>query len=235
MIRQTDNGHWVIDKDTHVGQWVESSGRLDHDTWLLSILFRYVRPGDTVLDVGANIGDHTIAYLDWVTPTGEVRAFEPNPEAYECLIRNCPGAIAYNVGLSDCRDERSLTVDQNAGASHLGTGDGIVCKVQALDDYGWAFYEPVDFIKVDIEGYEVNFLKGARKTILKWHPIMCMEVNMGALLRAGSSEQELLATVESLGYNWSIIQGERNEYVYDILALFKRRPAGTSTGSACQI
>src|SRR5688572_13750228 len=110
------NGLAVIEGDTHVSHWVQESGRLDHDQNMLPVILPYIRPGDWVLDVGAFIGDHTIAYLDAVRE-GTVLAFEPNPEAFRCLRWNCKKSINFNMGLSDKNEILDIKLNPNAGAS----------------------------------------------------------------------------------------------------------------------
>jgi FkbM family methyltransferase len=219
MISQTPEGWWVIDGDTHVSQWVRETKRLDHDQWLLQRLFRYVRPGDTVIDAGANLGDHTIAYLDWTGPKGKVHAFEPHPVAFECLTRNCPLAVCHPYGLSDAPRTLSLRqADANVGASFITQDAGQhEARLVALDSLDEIVKRPVHFIKVDIEGHEVEFLGGARHALERWAPVLCMEVNAGALARAGHAAVELLDCLRELGYRWEMLQPQEGPQ-YDVIA-----------------
>lgn len=218
MIRQTAQGIWVIDGDSHFTKWTEEAGRLDSDRWLLDKLYRYVRPGDTMLDVGANIGDHTIAYLDWVGSGGKVHAFEPHPLAFECLKRNCPGALCHEFGLSWGTHGAGLNqLDANAGASFVAEEGTWPIRLAALDSIDEIVKRPIHFIKVDIEGHEIDFIDGARETLERWYPVLCMEINPGALERAGFSEAELLDDLRELGYRWEMVQPEKANQ-YDVIA-----------------
>jgi tRNA G37 N-methylase Trm5 len=78
----------VIASDTHIGRWIEETGRLDHDQYLLPKIVPLIPEGGTVVDAGALYGDHTLAYAKAVGPYGEVFAFEPNPQSYTCLKKN---------------------------------------------------------------------------------------------------------------------------------------------------
>lgn len=189
------NGIAVIEGDSHISKWVEAEGRLDHDQYSLPIILEWIPEGGMVVDGGAFIGDHTIAYLNKVGKNGLVYAFEPNREAYECLVHNCPNALCSPKGLSDEDSEMAHYPWENAGAGFLGKGNGT--KVVKLDHMGLL---ELDFLKLDVEGMETRALLGAKRTIKKCRPVMWIEVNPHALDRAGSSEQELLSLIKEMGY-----------------------------------
>lgn len=232
-ISQTQEGWWVIDGDTHVSKWVIESRRLDHDQNSLPILFKHVRPGDYVLDIGANIGDHTIAYSDWVSVNGKVYAFECGYEANACLRNNTRGrenVVIFDTALWSGDGWLNFNEDNNnfgasfVAKSNVSSHDSPV-KCIDLDSMKLS---KVDFMKIDAEGAETEILRGAEGTIGKFKPIICMEVNGFALKRAGSSEEELINLIKSFGYDYEIIQGQRihpnaSEEIpqYDILARYK--------------
>lgn len=60
-VKQTKEGWWVLADDTHLSKWVEEHGRLDHDEAIASIV-EHIPQGGVVVDAGASLGDHTIAY-----------------------------------------------------------------------------------------------------------------------------------------------------------------------------
>lgn len=199
MIKQTSSGNWVICGDTHISKWVEDSGRLDHDQSALPIILSQIPSSGTVIDVGAFIGDHTSAYLRRVGPLGRVYAFEPNPVAFSCLIRNCPKAICVNAALSCFTTTCRLIEDANVGASYVVNEAGVITAFQ-LDVFG---FERVDLIKIDVEGFEIDVLHGAVRTIDKHKPTLVVEVNPGALKRRGGNVKILIEKIESLGYDWN--------------------------------
>jgi FkbM family methyltransferase len=208
-IKQTKEGHWVLVHDTHISRWVEQHGRLDCDGQTLPRILEIIKPGDTVIDVGAFIGDHTAAYLRRVGEKGRVLAFEPNPDAFECLKRNCPEAEAYNVALGEKDNFRLglLHCDLNAGASSLcGESYGHPVEISSIDknlcDWGKWFIDSVNLIKIDVEGYEMKVLRGAKNTIEKFHPHLVIEINHGALQRAGTSAQEIYDFLIAFGYKF---------------------------------
>lgn len=204
----------VIEHDTHISAWVEQAGRLDHDQYALPVILKHIDPGDWVVDAGAFIGDHTRAYLDRVGPDGYVVAFEINPEALECLEHNCPEAILVKGGLSD--QERLIGYAQalNAGSGHVVETPGEIHLIP-LDAIN---LERCDFIKLDIEGCELEALHGAVGTIRRCRPVMWIEVNEHALGRRGTTPEQLIEFIGSLGYTTWSFPPERG-LQYDVLCI----------------
>lgn len=204
----------VLEDDTHISKWVRETGKLDHDEYSLGLILPNIKEGDWVVDAGAFIGDHTTAYLRAVGPEGHVMAFEPNPEAYRCLLHNCPTAKNVFAGLGEKEDKLRFTTGANMGASHIcGLGDKKV-DIVTLDSYNLS---RLDFFKLDVEGFEISALKGASKTISKFKPMMWIEVNQWALGRNGESPLSLLTYVTSvLGYDVTAYPNSGIEQ-YDIL------------------
>lgn len=218
-IRVTNRGIWVLSNDTHISRWVEQENRLDHDVPTLQRLCRYIKPGDTVVDVGAFIGDHTIAYARAThgAPGGRVLAFEPNAPAFECLKRNLAGfghVECINAGLSDEPGEMAVAVDPNAGASHLKAGVGV--QIRTLDSMD---LDRLDFLKIDAEGMELRILAGAERTIVACRPVLYIEINRGALERAGASASAVLQWLGDHGYQ---VTGVEDGPQFDVLCV----PAG---------
>ncbi|MDK4705017.1 FkbM family methyltransferase [Rhizobium sp. CNPSo 4062] len=151
---------------------------------LLDALASYLSPGDFVLDVGANIGNHTI-YFAGVSKCF-VAAFEPNPRVVNILRRNIAAndltsrVEVHDIGLSDHRGVGQMVEGDfanNLGAYKLqeivGTGIGF-CP---LDDIKLP-HRP-RLIKIDVEGMELQVLRGAKKTISDASPIISLECSNG--------------------------------------------------------
>lgn len=212
----------ILENDLWISKWVRESGRLDHDQWLLPRVLPYIPEGGHVIDIGAFIGDHTIAYANKVGKCGWVIAFEVNPEPFACLVYNMkryPWVKCINDGVSDSEAVAAFeTPGQNTGASYIVFKDeshSEPVSLYPLDSYG---YNP-QFIKIDAEGYEVRILKGAVNTITANKPIMLIEVNSGALERAATSVKELFDLLTEYGYTFENIDGTGNLTgpQYDIL------------------
>jgi len=192
-MRILPNGIAIIDGDTHVGRWVEESGRLDHDQSMLPLTTPYL--SGTVIDVGAFIGDHTIHYL---RHSPSVFAFEPNPAAFACLSHNIEehnNVRAFRVALGSRKGTAALVENANAGMAALVPGKGV--PVVTLDLFG---FKDVTFLKIDAEGYECDVLEGARETIARCRPVMLIEINDSALRGQGRTPAELIVMIEGLRY-----------------------------------
>ncbi len=136
-----------------------------------------VRPGATVLDVGANLGAYTVLFARWVGPHGRVIAFEPAPAARAGLERQLalndaanrvtvrPEAVAAASGVEKFRangmqGDNRLTGDDGGPAS-------IDVSTTSLDEFCARANIDPDVIKIDAEGAELGVLRGARQTIAR--------------------------------------------------------------------
>ena len=154
----------------------------------INLFKQVIKSGDTVIDVGANIGSLTVPFSRIVGPTGTVLAFEPERTAF-CTV-------AGNVAINNIRN--TFCFHQAVGATQ-----GVI-NVPELDlektinfggleldkDYSASAHYPValitldgiglvkcDFIKIDVEGMELHVLKGASKTIDELRPLLYVETD----------------------------------------------------------
>jgi FkbM family methyltransferase len=156
-------------------------------------LFGHIKSFRVAVDAGANVGTWTRALL---SRFDVVYAFEPAPDTFECLERNCPEALCIQAGLSDQAGTASIKPDETypdgTGSRYLADGKDIL--LTALD----SFHLSLDFLKVDVEGMECKVLKGAMQTLMRCKPVLCVEDKKRLADRAGLPQPwELL---ESIGY-----------------------------------
>jgi FkbM family methyltransferase len=218
-ISQTAEGVWVIDDDTHFKVWIEQAKKLDHDPWLLPQIVNFIQPGGTVVDCGAYIGDHTIAYKRRAGPEGRVLAFEPNPAAHACLVRNCPDVEAHMMGLGATDSTANLTIAPgNYGASRINETGGMPIEIRALDSFG---LDRLDVMKVDAEGFELKVLEGARETIARCRPVLALEVQQACLANNGVGFGDMIAALTEMNYIWlrTDATAEGSAPQFDIMAL----------------
>jgi FkbM family methyltransferase len=229
LVRILPNNVAVVGETHHVF-WCAEQG-LIHDRWMADLICRHLKPGDVVIEGGAHIGTLTRAMLD---SGAMVFAFEPNMDALECLLHNCPelewqdgvGGLeqsrAFMLALGDRKTRTEYHSSDNAGSGWCDHREGGQVSVIALDSQ---IFTPanVKLIKLDIEGWETKALLGAREMIGRCHPVLFLEVNVAALERVGSSEDELLSLIEQMGYQWKIVQPQcrRGDPQYDIEAIPK--------------
>lgn len=204
----------LIQEDTHISKWVIESGRLDHDQNMLPMLDEFLKPESTVIDIGAYIGDHSVYYAK---RCAKVICFEPNPEAFECLVQNAkPNMMLFNLPLSDKTENvEIISPNNNIGMTYVQAGGDI--KTRALDVFE---FDP-SFIKIDAEGFEMKILKGAKETIERCRPVMLIEINKPALERNGTSFDEVVSYLRTFGYICRNIYPEQgmSDQQFDIICL----------------
>lgn len=157
--------------------------------------------GMTVVDVGAHVGVFTFAFARVVGPSGVVHAVEPDATNYAKLLRHLElnpeitWVRPHNVAVSDRREVLHLSNWNPHNRSPGVAASGVSVQAILLDDLGVA----PDLIKMDIEGYEPRALGGASRT-LAGRPLVFVEVSDPYLAQAGSSTEEVLNLLRSLGY-----------------------------------
>ena len=148
-----------------------------------SFLHRWLLPGMTVIDIGANLGVYSLPMSRLVGRTGHVFAYEPGSTARSFLQRSRERNGADNLeilplALSDCRREGRLLFGDSTELNTLGnSGAGEAVNVTSLDDEDAARGWPApDFIKIDAEGEEERILAGARNFFARHSPLIMFEI-----------------------------------------------------------
>jgi len=172
-----------------------------------------VRPGMTVVDIGANIGYYSLLAAKLVGDRGKVYAFEPDPAYYTLLKKNTAinrlnGIIEpFNIAIGDREKKSILYLGQSTGTSFFKikdiTGQKVNVDVLPLDRFFAEKNWPrVDVIKIDIEGAEKIALEGMHDLIKRnpWLKVI-IELNSAFLEIAGTSPEGLLTLLSELGFN----------------------------------
>ncbi len=191
-----------------------------------SYLFtRLLRPGMTVIDAGANIGQYTLLAATAVGSTGSVHSFEPVPEVFALLRHHVGLNRLGNVRLNRIalwNEDSTVTLGlprddvYNAGSWTVGTTESQSPPVTAdairLDTYAARQnLQRVDVIKMDIQGAEPFALAGAHKLLAQWHPTLMMEIHRPSLRALGSSPEQLWEELSHFGYRaWRIRPSLKN-------------------------
>jgi FkbM family methyltransferase len=147
----------------------------NRDPEIHKFIRRHLKPGAVMCDIGANIGAYAVLLGPAVGPTGRVIAFEAHPVCYGYLQQNVrlnqlTNVTIENKGLGDQVGELRIEYDQkNPGQTHIdlqGARDSVRIPVSTLDaELARLNVATVDYIKIDVEGFELFVLKGASKTI----------------------------------------------------------------------
>ncbi len=182
-----------------------------------SIVRKLVRPGNTFVDIGANIGWFTLLACSLVGPGGHVLSFEPAQAAFRSLkhnlsMNNFQQATVFNEALGAQRGTAFLYAHETGepgsnsmfAATERAPFETISVRNgdETLEEVGITH---IDFCKIDVEGAECEVLKGLSKTALM------IECNAEALGRAGSSPHELFALLKAAGFRVRDVRAQKSE------------------------
>jgi FkbM family methyltransferase len=191
-------------------------------SWDRRVYLALVRPGDMVLDVGANVGAHTVLFSHLVGRRGRVLAFEPVPPNIERLRatlrrrRRFPNVTVLELAVGNPGKGRekvlisapSADLTQASLAVHTAGSwqdrhdtDQYSVSITSVDaELEVTPVQRVDFLKIDVEGAELDALKGAARTISRYTPLIYCEIFDEWTRGFGYSPSDLLGFVRSLGY-----------------------------------
>jgi FkbM family methyltransferase len=184
----------------------------------LAAMHRIVKPGDTVLDVGANVGLFTLEASLLVGAAGRVIAIEPMPEHASAVLNSAryngmTNVEVISVAAGDRLGHAILTLPRNTNYGMFTLGDvagdvSFTVPVRRIDDIvAEREVKSVDFIKMDIEGSELNALIGAEQTLRNFHPTILIELDEAHLAACKTSSREVKSFLKSLGYREFLLDG----------------------------
>jgi FkbM family methyltransferase len=208
--------------------WI-SPGGMKREQGIAQRFRDHIHPGDTVIDVGANVGIYTMLAAELVGPSGHVDAFEPDPQSMCYLLTNVSRSgltervTLWNLAASDrttntqlyldLKTARTTSLHADAPSPDAQKREPLVVATAALDDL---ITKPPQFVKIDVEGAELAVLAGAARLLRDHHPVLLLEVSKGNLPSATS-------LLVPLGY--SLVDAESGgplgtgEYMRDVLAI----------------
>ena len=185
-------------------------------------LVQTLKPGMVALDIGANIGSITLHMARLLGNTGQVLAFEPAPPIIQRLQENVTRnnfndrITIFNFALADTEGSMELAYadinTENQGMGSLTNNNNevvtLLCTVQVrrLDDMALDLAR-CDLIKIDIQGAETAFLKGAGLFLKRFKPKILMEISATELKCIGSTSRQLCELIESLDYKIYTLNG----------------------------
>ncbi len=206
----------------------------DHEPEVRALMRCLPLDGGVCLDVGANVGLHTMVMSRRVGPAGRVFAFEPDPHNFRLLEANLRLNGAGNVTARQCAIGDADVVCRLA-RNPRNYAD---CRVTS-DLLAWGAHEvsmttldaalpdlppgALRFLKLDVQGSECRVLRGMSRTLAR-HPdlVMVVEVFPAGLRQAGASARELIALLADLGFvGWEFtrdrVQPMAPPWVYDLM------------------
>ena len=202
---------------------------------------RILQPGMTVIDVGANIGAHTLHLARATGRRGTVVACEPTEDAFSRLVANVsanpnlapairPMQVMLLAGVHSRLPERvvsswPLRVDEDVDEVTRGrpkpTSGAAVTTIDNL--VATECLSAVDLIKLDVDGYECDVLDGAVGTLARHQPTIVAEIAPHALEAMGRTVDDLLDRMAALGYRLERLRGAKPVLPADIGRLRNER------------
>jgi len=202
-----------LNYELDLGQLIDAriyyEGEFEPET---SALFRrLVKPGMIVFDIGANVGAHALPLAKLVGTSGHVYMFEPTDWALKKLKKN----LSLNLELTHVTVERTVLSDQDVSGQQYSIrsqwqADGVegveekgMIDHLTLDTYCTSHgIEQVDFIKLDVDGFETRILRGGVKMLESWHPTLLVEMSDYWQQQAGDSAEAMIGILDSIGYRY---------------------------------
>ncbi len=204
-ITETKAGRFMVFPNDALGKCLIENG--EFEPHFAQLIKNIIKPGDLCLDVGANLGYHTIEMSKATGPTGKVISFEPLRIIFQQMCGNCflndlRNVFPLNFAVGDTNGAIQMDpVNYDAGGVNIGMtkvgGGGDHVMIKRLDSMG---LQKVAFIKLDVQGCEVKFLDGAAQTIAASRHVMFVEVENNWLQFFGSDSAKLLNKFLSMGY-----------------------------------
>lgn len=218
-IESPIKNHGYIDKIKLGKSWMtlHLNDQVDGNIWwdgyyekLPTKLFkRMIKKGDTIIDVGANIGYYSIMASELIGGSGKILSFEPVSKTFKRLSVNVSPLSNIKAHQAACGQENGKISIYDFGDS-ISAGSRISSPPEIdipytieevsmikLDDF---IDGKVDVVKIDVEGYELNVLKGMQKIIASNPNIkILLEVNKDLLIKATTSPQEIFSYLKSFG------------------------------------
>lgn len=185
-------------------------GTYEQDT--VKLFGELLKPGMTFVDVGAFIGFYTLLTARLVGYSGKVYAFEPNPVAFEILLRNINTnnywgiVLAIPKAVADYQGQAQLFLRGEPAEGTLygnEVSDSVEVATVSLDEFfsaeGWP---AVHLVKIDVEGAEIKVLKGMRETVRRNSYLkLVIEFNPGNQIKAVGNYEAIFENLLQLGFN----------------------------------
>jgi len=181
-------------------------------------MFRFLKKGDTVFDIGANLGVYTMYMARCVGSSGKVFAFEPTTYAYRKLRRNVElnpqleGIVSLNNAYLN-ESNHAIQPNRFFASWNLRNGHrkhSIHCgelkeangaESKTLDEFVQSVgIEQIDFMKIDVDGFECRILRGGVRVLSEFRPVILCEICPYALKEMGDSLQCLIDLLKKFDY-----------------------------------
>jgi FkbM family methyltransferase len=167
---------------------------------------KIIKSGDVVVDVGSNIGIHTLYLSKLVGKMGKVYSFEPEPNNFALLKKNvefnkCNNVIVEQKAISNRTGKIKLSLSDSMAGHRISNSDSqentIIIDSVSLDDYFKNHDRKIDFIKIDTEGFDGNVIQGMKKIFAKSKNLnMLTEFHSALLKNSDMSPKQFIELIE---------------------------------------
>jgi FkbM family methyltransferase len=194
-----------------------------------------LRPGQTFWDIGAFVGWFSLFARTLIGGNGRIVSFEPAPDMFALLTRNLSGlanakAIHCGIGNTDAiapfpaqgwpggaTSFVEAVTRINAPCLPSTPIEHVLVPIKPVDTLILELGSTPDVLKIDVEGYELEVLRGSRGLLASRKPAIVMEIHPPQLRLSGGSEDELFEILSRGGYAWEIIERNPNS-LYTVAA-----------------
>jgi FkbM family methyltransferase len=187
-----------------------------HEPLFTKVVMAELKPGMTIIDIGANIGYYTLLEAKMVGNSGKVYAIEPEPANFERLKNNIAlnkytNIQSYNMAAGDTNGTKTLYQSESPNLHNLLGENGTngpnksyigTLDVQAVNlDTFLKDKQPPDLVRMDVEGYEYYVIEGMKKTLNSNHNLMIfMELHTDQMKAAGLDIGIMIKTLSDAGF-----------------------------------
>ncbi len=180
-------------------------GELPHERATTRLLSTYLSSGGSLVDIGANVGYFTCLASRIVGPSGAVKSFEPSPQALPLLHRNVldlENVEVRAIALGSELGQADFYIKSSGDTSSLEPEPGSrkICVEMSTLDYELRAVPSVDLIKIDVEGFEIEVLRGAKQTLLSHRCPVYFEIIPDYLKRKKIDLGEFHAFLRNIDY-----------------------------------
>jgi FkbM family methyltransferase len=199
--------------------WLDAQARSEE----FELIKRLLNPGETLIDVGANIGTVSLEATAAVGSSGRIHAIEPHPRIFRYLKSNLKlndinNVECYPVAIGASASEGCLTDDRRDDMNHLlndsSSPHTVTVPIRTLDEM-FAALPACDLLKLDVEGREVECLSGACKLLTRCRNVL-VEVGDPNSTRFGYSSGDLKELLQNHGFTVYALHGSQMSSVDDV-------------------
>lgn len=212
MTDRIDGTKFTYNLNTEIGSKLYLEGEFEKKE--IALCQKYIKRNSIVLDIGANIGIHSI-YFSRIAKEGLVFSFEPSPETFRLLLKNVMNSsniLPINIGVSNFKNIADFYMaSDNAYSSLKDTKRKEIKKIVkvicfTLDDFFKGLnLSNIDFVKIDVEGFEQSVLEGMHWIMEEYHPVIFCEIYKGT--NSNEDPEKTINYLIDKGYDAFIFDG----------------------------